>query len=301
MVTPMQFDRHLTISAGWVAGPAFGIAMMAAPEYLGLNHATAPYFFWGGIAVFVLTIGRGIHLWARERGGSSRVLFSALMTIGLLLFAIGVTGRFWLYRNPQVAAAISNPLDNTVRVDCERSDRLAIGHPDRSIYLLQIGDPFLPDGSENRFSPAITTVPPKSASEDLGNIVDRDFGMCRITNFGAKPLFGVQVNFVIIWTEDIKQANGSRSGKEIHRKAFKSPAVDIGTSPKNEEIVYFMNNTNYWVQIGALGTISTYSPDNPTPSDVKIIQTAADSLIDKSMFFRPRTAILPPAKAPDLP
>jgi hypothetical protein len=51
----MRIDRHIAVSAGWVAGPAFGVAMMAAPEYLHLSKAKAGWLFWGGLFVFVLT------------------------------------------------------------------------------------------------------------------------------------------------------------------------------------------------------------------------------------------------------
>jgi hypothetical protein len=52
----LNVDRHLTIQAGWVAGPAFGVAMMAAPDYLKLGPPYSGLLFWGGIAVFLLTV-----------------------------------------------------------------------------------------------------------------------------------------------------------------------------------------------------------------------------------------------------
>lgn len=51
-----NIDRHIAILAGWIAGPAFGVAMMAAPSYLKLEPVTSGLLFWGGIAVFLLTI-----------------------------------------------------------------------------------------------------------------------------------------------------------------------------------------------------------------------------------------------------
>jgi hypothetical protein len=52
----MHIDRHIAVSAGWVAGPAFGVAMMAAPEYFHPSHAVAASLFWGGLFVFFLTL-----------------------------------------------------------------------------------------------------------------------------------------------------------------------------------------------------------------------------------------------------
>jgi hypothetical protein len=51
-----NIDRHIAISAGWVAGPAFGVAMMAAPEYLHLGPLASGLLFWGGILLFLATI-----------------------------------------------------------------------------------------------------------------------------------------------------------------------------------------------------------------------------------------------------
>jgi hypothetical protein len=48
----MRIDRHIAVSAGWIAGPAFGVAMMAAPEYLHPSGAVVAVLFWGGLGVF---------------------------------------------------------------------------------------------------------------------------------------------------------------------------------------------------------------------------------------------------------
>jgi hypothetical protein len=32
----LTLDRHIAIQSGWIAGPAFGVAMMAAPVYFHL-------------------------------------------------------------------------------------------------------------------------------------------------------------------------------------------------------------------------------------------------------------------------
>ena len=51
-----NIDRHIAISAGWVGGPAFGVAMMAAPEYFHLGRIASGMLFWGGIIVFLATV-----------------------------------------------------------------------------------------------------------------------------------------------------------------------------------------------------------------------------------------------------
>ena len=88
----MQIDRHIAIWAGWVAGPAIGVALMAAPEYLKLGE-WAPYVFWGGLIVFVATLivvvcsvalpsGRG-RAWGREAQSGSNNLDGCKRARGL--------------------------------------------------------------------------------------------------------------------------------------------------------------------------------------------------------------------------
>jgi hypothetical protein len=50
-------DRHIAISAGWVAGPAAGIAIMGAPGTFGISSKLASEAcFYGGAAVFLTTV-----------------------------------------------------------------------------------------------------------------------------------------------------------------------------------------------------------------------------------------------------
>jgi hypothetical protein len=51
MADMLNIDRHIAIQAGWIAGPAFAVAMMAAPEYLHLGPTGSAISFWGGIGV----------------------------------------------------------------------------------------------------------------------------------------------------------------------------------------------------------------------------------------------------------
>jgi hypothetical protein len=43
----VHIDRQIAIWAGWIAGPAFGVAMMAAPEYLKLDPPYSGFFVLG--------------------------------------------------------------------------------------------------------------------------------------------------------------------------------------------------------------------------------------------------------------
>jgi hypothetical protein len=92
----MQLDRHIAISGGWVAGPAFGVAMMAAPEALGLYHSLAVWLFCGGMAVFVTTLVVVLIASKRERERSHMALWPVLVVgLGLLILGAGFAWYFW--------------------------------------------------------------------------------------------------------------------------------------------------------------------------------------------------------------
>jgi hypothetical protein len=68
MATMLNIDRHIAISAGWIAGPAFGVAMMAAPEYFHLGPIPSGLLFRGGIVVFLLKIAAVVLVSPHEEG-----------------------------------------------------------------------------------------------------------------------------------------------------------------------------------------------------------------------------------------
>src|ERR1019366_3294434 len=87
----MNFDRHIALSSGWVAGPAIGVVLMGLQAWLQPGPIIGAIMFFGGGAVFVATVLIIIFLWFREKAkassfGSSRfILGSALMVIGAVV------------------------------------------------------------------------------------------------------------------------------------------------------------------------------------------------------------------------
>jgi hypothetical protein len=89
-------ERRLHILGGWIAGPAFGVAMMAAPDYLKLQPFFAAPIFWGGIIVFALTIFVVIALSTHEQEKKHKPMWPIVtMAIGVLIFGVGAAGYFW--------------------------------------------------------------------------------------------------------------------------------------------------------------------------------------------------------------
>jgi hypothetical protein len=96
----MHIDRQIAIWGGWIAGPAFGAAMMAAPDYLKLSPPFAGLVFWAGLGVFFLTLFVVFLLSLYEKRRRRMVLGPILlMTAGALIFGAGTAWYFWPVRN----------------------------------------------------------------------------------------------------------------------------------------------------------------------------------------------------------
>jgi apolipoprotein N-acyltransferase len=144
----LNIDRHIAIWAGSIAGPAFGVAMMAAPEYLHLGPLWSGLLFWGGIGVFLLTIVVVVAISLYEEKKRKNVLSLVLMTIGALIFCGGAALYFWPTSRPSKEEAnteVASPsLDRTISINCYRSVRPTHMRSDRSLYMTQIIGP--PEG-----------------------------------------------------------------------------------------------------------------------------------------------------------
>jgi hypothetical protein len=72
--------------------------MMAAPEALGLSHVISLWLFYGGMAIFCLTIAIVFILSTHERRGTTlRMWPISLMVLGLVIFGSGLV---WYIRPP---------------------------------------------------------------------------------------------------------------------------------------------------------------------------------------------------------
>ena len=92
----VHIDRQIAIWAGWIAGPAFGVAMMASPEYLKLNPPYSGFLFWGGLIVFFVTIVVVVALSLHDDRVKEKVIGPILtMALGTLILGGGIAWYFW--------------------------------------------------------------------------------------------------------------------------------------------------------------------------------------------------------------
>src|SRR5712691_3614648 len=105
----MLVDRHIAIWGGWIAGPAFGIAMMAAPEYLKLEPFLSGLLFWGGLIVFVVTIVVVAVLALHDVERKKRVMGPIMtMVFGAVVFGGGAAWYFWPQHSLDHLATLSD-------------------------------------------------------------------------------------------------------------------------------------------------------------------------------------------------
>jgi MFS family permease len=92
----MHIDRHITLW-GLFGAAAFSVAMMAAPLYLNdLPHSMLGRLFWGGLALFVVSMAITIILaivGRQQSGARGRAMPITLMVLGALVF---FAGAIWL-------------------------------------------------------------------------------------------------------------------------------------------------------------------------------------------------------------
>ena len=142
----LNVDRHIAIWAGWIAGPAFGVAMMAAPDYLKLEPPFSGLIFWGGIVVFLLTIFVLLMLRFHEERKRKIVLGPILvMAFGAVIFCGGTAWYFW----PTAHVKHAQTSEITVH---ESERRSALLSRLRQEYIL----------SHDGISPALVSIPRQS-------------------------------------------------------------------------------------------------------------------------------------------
>ena len=133
----LNIDRHIAIWAGWVAGPAFGVAMMAAPEYLHFGPFWSGILFWGGIAVFVTTVivvaALSLHEKRKQRALLGPVL---IMAAGALIFCAGAAWYFLPKNEGSAGHDTTADLDRKISFNCYNSVAPTHFREDRPLHIV---------------------------------------------------------------------------------------------------------------------------------------------------------------------
>lgn len=285
--------------------------MMAAPSYLDLSPGLSGWVFWGGLAVFILTVVVVLGISATEQQRRHRVIGPLVaMAIGLLIFGGGVAWYFWPRKDVPFAAAFpgdtpdrDKSLDNTIRFSCAQSMRPKEFLPDRTLHVIQIiGPPGISGASgDPRLYVAGTYFVQGTGPIQYGDSDPTiDYYRCAIVNYGSKPIYAVQIALEIYWQEVIPRENGTTNGNVISQTTYLSPKIDIGISPQNIGEFYIMSRALSYVYVATSSAIIVQEAGR---DDLKLVKLMPpDSVADTFAFFQPRPVPTnPPASSPQVP
>ena len=98
-----NIDRHLTINAGWFAGPAAGAIMTGVGLYFDVPKQLGDILIAGGLAVFACSTLIALIV---AKGRRSEVTGQVIvMCCGIVIFFIGAGWYFWPTKNDTISKA----------------------------------------------------------------------------------------------------------------------------------------------------------------------------------------------------
>lgn len=285
-----NIDRHIGISAGWIAGPAFAVSMMAAPEYFRLGPSVSALLFWGGIVVFLATVAVlafiSLHEERKRRTVTGPII---LMVLGALIFCGGAAWYFWPGKSE--ASPEISPLDGAIQITSDLSEYPTI-LPQHKIFEFQLNDSFTFEGSAflSWSLPAGAALPRRDPTfSPSGGL------RLRISNYGKVALINATVIFPVYFKEIEKTENGIRSGKVIKASTATTNPFSIGAGDFIE--IYALNySTSAFAELMIPQTAQGFAPGSEKQETFKLIPS-----ISMGMGLLPFVPKSPPESPPPVP
>jgi len=269
----LNVDRHIAIQAGWIAGPAFGVAMMAAPEYFHLGPIWSGVVFWGGIAVFLVTLAVVVALSLHEQRKQRTVLGPVLMmAIGALVFGGGAAWYFWpSTRSGGTIAIDTQPIVSSILFECQYGSLPS--SPSRT-YMLQL----FPIPAENGGGGLSESFSLDGKSEMIWPKTASGFPVpaykCQLTNYDPVTLIGVEFSLNLVFQKEIKddtQPGSSHSGETFLSRKWPISITKIDPSVGNPFIFYIVNFTEHFVTVSLPDTGNAKRIDEQNSKPIRII------------------------------
>jgi len=273
----VNIDRHIAIQAGWIAGPAFGVAMMAAPEYLHLGPILSGVLFWGGILVFLATIVVVFVLSVHEENKRKAVLGPIIMmAISALIFCGGAAWYFWPREEQKVLAApVSQPtnaLDRVTGFACSWSQPPSHYREDKTLHIVDFqGVPVSGiNPSQQTAGPMhfVRSSEPFSPSEHYSSIWYR----CDVTNHSTQPIRNLWAKFPVVYNAAIIVENGIRSGEVIAAGFARSPIFDLAAG--ETDCFYFANASTAFITVLPPQSVLVQTMADDTVHEVRVITSS---------------------------
>jgi hypothetical protein len=250
----MHTDRQIAVWGGWIAGPAFGVAMMAAPEYLHLKPALAAWFFWGGNLVFVLTVFVVAALQSRDREQGRKSMWPiVVMAVGVIIFGVGAAWHFWPARGGEKETAeagkaaitkTNSSLDGTLRLECV-SEEFKFPADGKLLELIASDDAARTISFQSHWLSEYSYKTKPDIIPTRGGIIDR----CRLTNFGQSPVFNVKISVKAQFSEHIPLSAIMTEQRIVDVKQYDFVVPQVDPGPGGSVDFYMWSYTKYSVSL----------------------------------------------------
>jgi hypothetical protein len=238
----MHTDRQIALWGGWIAGPAFGVAMMAAPEYLHLKPVLAAGCFWGGILVFVVTVFVVAALQSRERGEKKSMWPIFAMAAGMIVFGVGVAGFFWPDRGGKEDEGKQEVAAGELLLECQSAPLPEVGLPNQTMLFKISPFRFTELGSIGYGTTPSEPGKPIPWPSDWKNKAESS-ARCRLTSYSKTPLFNVEIPFKITF---VLIERGENPGSTVANKTINVadgvvPITKLEPGSENAFVFYIHN------------------------------------------------------------
>lgn len=294
----MQLDRHIAVSGAWIAGPAFGASMMAAPAAFDFQRAVSLWVFWIGLLVFLGTLAAVLTLSILEKGRKRLSVWPlTLMTTGTLIFGTGLAWFVWPKSKTasEVNSELGKSLDYTIELKCDLytpSDGVEL--KDSWYYYVYMTPRPGMDGRE-----AISVQPIVAGSRIRA---DRLFSgstvKCRLSNNGDKIVTSAQFRLTFEWYADQITDPKDIRGSYFPPTEYISPPLTLGTQGGDREAhFYIVNTSESFVHIIPSETVDVKLSGSDATLNAKLI--TGNGFHNRTMLWPKRFTNSPNAAHPD--
>jgi hypothetical protein len=274
-----SIDRQIAFWGGWIGGPAFGVAMMAAPEYFKLQPTVAASCFWAGILVFACTVFVVFALSAREQERKHRSMWPiGLMALGAVIFGVGVAAFFWPTSMPHAEPAEHKPQESSAELllECQLMALPSVGLPKENTLVMIVPFRFEKEGTIGFSGTPTEPGQPIKWPDEWKNKMASS-ARCRLTNYGKTTLFKVELPFKVAFIRIQRGENpGSTTAKEIINIAQAAlPTTKIEPGSDGAYVFYVHNQGRDVLQTEFINAATHVPPGATTREPVTLIQSTS--------------------------
>jgi hypothetical protein len=244
---------------------------------LAVKYADKPRLWDGAIYLGVLLMAGSLAYagacWVFPHR-ESRMIATILMIVFGVWFLASVALFLW----PRGHKQSSEPLDNTVGIECAWSAPPSRYRDDKTLFLVDFqGVPntkYATDFTKQTAGPSRfrRSAEPFKSSPHYGDYWYR----CDIKNYGSQAIRNIRMKFPVEYRKPVKEANGSiRSGDVIARGFALSADFDLAAN--ETDYFYFASASPAFVDVHLPSVATLQTLDSETVRTVKLILPTGES------------------------